>query len=286
MQNQLAEMSVRPVSVRQIIATTSEWIHVSGSDESLYLVPTVPQTYYYEFAYCDAALLKALRILTSEAALLSWTGDLASKAGLRAVSESSPFLQHVIGWRLPKEGSGGRLLQVLPQGWLSRVTNREQFLEVLILDLWFRRTGQRQVIFKQTGQTIEAIFLPSGKLIGTQDCSIKQVEYRQLPVYNGLEWPKIEAGLKAKIASLTLSDLGHLLGKLPQIGVGHEVLKSLWFETVVNKVCFDQRLTDAMGPLFGGMVHRNHERSIEVPTDRLRTVSNASRGYSLGNRCS
>jgi hypothetical protein len=282
-QNQLAEMPVRSVPVQQVIATTSEWIHVLGSDRSLYLVPTVAQTHSYETACCDAVLLKSLGISTSDAALLSWTDDLVLQAGA-LVEEKSDFCpQDVIGWRLPKGNAESRLLQILPVSWLPRVINREQFMEVLILDLWFRRAGKRQVIFEKTGNEIEAIFLPSGSVIGTQKCTIQQVGYYQTAVYNGLGWARIEASLKAKIASLTLADLGQQLRLLPRIDLGHEILKSLWFETMVNKVCFDQCLIDAVGLLFAGVIHTNHGRTLEVSSNRLRAISCASRGYPVGS---
>lgn len=282
MRNQFVEMPVKSVPVRQIIATTSEWIHALGSDESLYIVPAVPRNYSDEHAYSDSAVLNALGIATLDAEVLSLSHNLAVKAGFAIGKESNVVPQQVIGWRLPKERADSRLFQVLPLSWLPRVTNREQFLEVLILDLWFRRSRQRQVVFRQTGQEIEAIFLPAGDLVGTQKCKVQQVGYHQAAVYNGLARARIEAGLKAKIASLTLSDLRGQLRMLPRIGVGHEVLKSLWFETMVNKVCFDQCLTDAMGPLFGGVVHTNHERPVEVSANRLRIVSHAGPGYSMG----
>lgn len=271
--------------VRQIVATTSEWIHALGSDESHYFVPAVPRTYSHNHAYCDSVVLSALGVATLDAGLLSLSHEVAVKAGLAAGEESDLVPQQVIGWRLPKESAGSRLLQVLPLSWLPRISNREQFLEVLILDLWFRRSGQRQVVFRQTVHEIEALFLPSGNLDGTQKCTVEQVGYHQTAVYNGLQWAKVEADLKAKIASLTLSDLGRQLRMLPEIDVGHEVLKSLWFETVVNKVCFDQCLTEAMGPLFGGVFHANQDKAFEISANRIRAVSNSSRGYSVGSLC-
>ncbi len=239
MQNTVVEMSVKSVPVRQIISTRSEWIHTLGSDESLYIVPAVSRTYSNEHAYCDSAVLSALGIATLDAEVLSLSHNLALKAGLVAWKESGGVPQQVMGWRLPKESADSRLFQVLPLSWLPRVSNREQFLEVLILDLWFRRSGKRQVIFRQTGREFEVIFLPSGDLVGTQKCTVQQVGYHQAAVYNELPWARIEAGLKAKIASLTLSDLGARLRTLPEIDARHRILKTLWFETMVNKVCFD-----------------------------------------------
>lgn len=285
MQKQLVEMPVQSVSVRQIVATTSKWIHVLGSDESLYLVPAVPRNYSYEHAYCDSVILNALGIATLDAEVLSLSRDLALKAGLTANAELKSVRKQVIGWRLPKEEAGSRVVEILPSSWLRRVNNREQFLEVLILDLWFQRSGQRQVVFEQTGQKIRAIFLPSGNLDGIGRCTFEQVGYKQTAVYTGLAWAGIEARLKAKVASLSLSDLGRQLRGMPEIGVGHRVLKSLWFAIEVNKVCFHQSLSRAMRAIFGGVVYNNHDRAFEISTNRLCAVSNERRGYSMGSRC-
>ena len=285
MQNELVKIFANSVPVRQILTKTSEWIHVLASDQSHYLMPAVPRNYFYKNAYCDSIILSALGITTLDAEVLSVSEHLSDVCfktgdGSRIVSDK------VVGWRLPEEKQGDRLLQVLPLSWLKRVANREQFLEVLILDLWFRRSGQRQVVFRQTGSDIEAIFLPSGHLNGTQKCTVQQVGYYQSTVYNGLPWASIEVNLKARIASLALSDLGRRLRALPQIVQGHEVLKSLWFETLVNKACFDKHFTDAMGALFGGVVYRNNEDTSEIYLNRLRAVTNSSRGYALGGHCS
>lgn len=285
MRNHSMKMPTKSVPVRQIIATPSEWTHALGFDDNLYLVPAVPGTYSYELAYCDAVVLRALGIPTLEAELLSLSHDPASKTSVTTGQESDETLQHVVGWRMPRENAGSRLFQILPSAWLSRVVNREQFLEVLFLDLWFRRSGRRRVVFRQTGQEIEALFLPSGNVVGTQKCPVEQVEYRQTAVYKDLAWGSIEAGLKARIASLTLSDLALHLIKLPEIGLKHEILKSLWFETVVNKVCFDQGLTDAMGRLFGEAIGRNHEGIFELPENRLHAVPNRGCGHSVGSCC-
>lgn len=277
MLNQAVEMPVKSVPVRQIIATTSEWIHALGSDMSLYLVPAVPRTHSYQDAYCDSAVLSALSITTPDATVLSFPGHLAFKAGLAPGEGSDVAPQQLIGWRLPPQCEGRRLLQILPSNWVPNITNRAQFLEVLILDLWFRRSGQRKAVFQQRGQEIEAIFLPFGSFQGAQTTTVEQVRFNQAAVYNGLQWARIEASLKAKIALLSLSDLGRQLGKLPYIGARHEVLKYIWFETVVNKVCFDQSLSDAMGSLFGGVVNKNHESAFEIPAARLRAKPSPNR---------
>lgn len=278
-------MPVKSVPVRQIIATTPEWIHALGSDESLYLVPADPQTYSYQHAYCDSVALNVLGIPTLDAEVLCLPHDLALKAGLATGGKSDAMQQQVIGWRLPKEEAGCRLLQILPLSWLPRVINREQFLEVLLLDLWFKRFGQRQALFRQTGERVEAIFMPAGDPVGTQKCTVEQVRYYQTAVYSGLAGAGVEAGLKAKVASLTLSDLGLQLNALPDIGLGHKVLKPLWFETMANKACLDQSFMDAMEPLFDAVVHKNHDNAFEMPVSRLQAASNRSLTDSPNRRC-
>lgn len=95
----------------------------------------------------------------------------------------SADLQTWIGWRLPKEVQPSKLLQILPISWLPRISNRQQFLEVIILDTWFRRTGQRKVIFRQTAQDIEATFLPSGDPTGTEKRPTQNAAYSEPAVY-------------------------------------------------------------------------------------------------------
>jgi hypothetical protein len=276
---------VKPFLVRQVVAMTSNWIHVLGSNESSYLVPAVTRKYSYEDAYCDSAILNALGLRTVDAEVISLCDDLTPKTGLTTGDDSRAISQHLIGWRLPSERSGEKILQVLPSHWLSRVTNRAQFLEVLVLDLWFGRSGRREVVFRQKERDIEAIFLPSGNCRGAQTCTVEQVRYQQAAVYTALQWARIEADLKAKVGSLSLSILERQLRKLPEIGARHEVLKSLWFQTVVNKLCFDQCLVDAMGALFGGAVQAKHQSAPKNSAPRFRAASDRRDWYFAGCRC-
>lgn len=219
------------------------------------------------------------------AAVLSFSHHLTQLAMLVAGEGSDASPQQLIGWRLPKENAGGRLLQVLPTSWLPRITNREQFLEVLILDMWLRRAGQREVVFRQTGQQLEVVFLPSVNPFGTQKRTVQQAGYHQTAVYNGLGRAKTLSVLKSKIKSLTLADLERRLRMLPQIGVRNAVLRRLWSETVVMEVCFDQSLSEVMGAISSGVVHCNGQKAPELRTNRIRGIPSPTRGYPLGSGC-
>lgn len=285
MQTQQAGSTVNPVQARQIIAVTTNWIHVFGSDGSHYLLPTVPQLHSPEHAYADSEFLKSLGISTLEAATLIMTDDLAIEAGL--VTDETPWSRGtaLIGWRLPEETGNSRLFQVLPSCWLSRITNREQFLEVLILDTWLRRPGRRGVIFKKSGREIQAFFLPSGTPNDLQKSLAGQSSYYQKDVYKGLSWAKIQSVLKAKLMSLKLPNLERALNHLPQIEAKHEVLRAIWSEIVFDTISFDQTFSDVREQIFGRVGYTDEERSIQVRADRVRAQRGTRAGHPLGRGC-
>lgn len=285
MQTQQAGNTVNPVKVRQVIAVTANWIHVLGSDQSHYLLPAVPQSYSHEHAYADSVFLKSLGISTLDAAALVFSSDLAVEA--RLATEDNPHSTQTspIGWRLPQETGSSRLLQVLPSSWLSRIANRNQFLEVLILDTWLRRPGRREILFKQSGREIQAFFLPSGTPNDLQKSPAVQVGYHQKDVYNGLRWAQIQSVLKAKLMSLSLANLEQALDQLPRIGTENEVLRAIWSEIVVDKISFDQTLSDVREQIFGMVGCKHEEGSIQVRADRVRVLRGAGTGHPLFCGC-
>lgn len=284
MQNQQVGSTVNPMQVRQIIAVTASWIHVLGSDRSHYLLPAVPQSYSHEHAYADSVFLKSLGISTLGAAVLVLTNDLALESGLAADENPHSTQTTSIGWCLPQEVGNGRLMQILPSSWLPRITNREQFLEVLILDTWFRRPGRREVIFKQSGRDIQSFFLPSGRKNDSPQASTIWPAY-QKDVYNGLGWAKIQSALKAKLTSLNLASLEKASDDLPRIGADNEILRTIWSDIMVNKVSFDQTLSAVREQIFGRVGYTNEERTIQVRADRVRVLRGAGAGRPLGSGC-
>lgn len=272
---------VDSVPVQQIVTVTSKWIHVLGSDQSHYLLPAVLHSYSPEHAYVDSVFLKSLGISTVHAAVLVLSKDLASEAGLAAGENSNISAISSVGWRLPRESSTCRLMQILPSRWLSRISNRDQFFEVEILDTWFQRRGRREVIFRQTGAEIEVLFIPSGTLVDSPKPA-GQPGYHQQDVYKGLDWARIQTVLTAKLKSLRLSNLEQALNEFPIIGEASDILRAVWSETVVNRLSFDQTLADVRERLFAGTVNTDGQRSNQVRSNRVRGLRHAGAGHPMG----
>lgn len=253
---------MRQTEVQEIITKTPEWIHAVGSHESLYLLPADSQTYSYERAYCDWAFLKALGIKTLDAELLFLSDNLAAKAGLAGKQSSTDSHQEAVGWRLPREGADARLLQILPSAWMPHIINREQFLEVLVLDVRFRRAGQREVIFRKTEQGIEAIFIPSDSPVGVRNCIGQQTTYLQRAVYDGLDWARLQPTFKSKLESIRFFQLAQGIASLPQLGVAHRVQTNLWLTFADNQLCFEQAISEVTDAIYGTAGHSKEQKAL------------------------
>lgn len=179
------------VLVQQVLSRSSDWIHVLGSDRSFYLVLGDTQLHDSDAAYSDALRLSALGISTVETVSLFFIDDQLSKTGVRK--------SRVCGWRLPDESVNGRILQILPKAWISRISNRREFLEVLLLDTWLKRTRRRTVFYTQTDHTLKAYFMPSGGYRAKLNVSPVGLEYHLREVYAGLSPADACSTLKTRI---------------------------------------------------------------------------------------
>lgn len=239
------------VSVHRILDVAPDCIQVLGTNQNRYCLPSFSRTCTQEHAYYDFIFLKAMGIRTVDAELLSIPHDLAVHAGYDGRYEPDSFPRIIAGWRLPGQNMSGKLLESLPSNRLTQLRNREQFLEVLFLDVHFKREGRRRVFFRQCGEAIEAIFVPSCRPIGTQTSTMEDVGYQPVSVYNGLEWIKIQAEFKSKLESLRLFQLVERLMALPEIGVEQNVLRMLWSSFAGNVLYPDHALFEEINAAFG-----------------------------------
>lgn len=75
------------------------------------------------------------------------------------------------GSRLVIPGHAESLYELLPRTWFGLIRNREDFIGVLLFDLWANQADNRQAIFLQNmlNRSIEAIFIDEGGLFGAHD---------------------------------------------------------------------------------------------------------------------
>jgi len=90
-------------------------------------------------------------------------------------------------------GIGAADYQILPQKWFHRISNRNDFLGMLVLDLWTNRTGQRKALFTRSRETglLTAFFAHNWQMFG--GCWGDELQksgtalYQDLRIYSGLD---------------------------------------------------------------------------------------------------
>ena len=73
--------------------------------------------------------------------------------------------------RLVETQGEGSVFEILPRSWFARVQNREDFLGMLLLDLWCNHTDNRQACFVQEAgaRGLRAVFLDQGHMFNGAD---------------------------------------------------------------------------------------------------------------------
>jgi len=73
--------------------------------------------------------------------------------------------------RLVESQGEGSVYEILPRSWFARVKNREDFLGMLLLDLWCNHTDNRQACFVQEAgaRSLRAVFLDHGHMLNGAD---------------------------------------------------------------------------------------------------------------------
>jgi hypothetical protein len=63
---------------------------------------------------------------------------------------------------------GGEVYEVIPSSWFSRIANREDFVRMLLLDLWTDHLDRRQALFgrQSNSKTLRATFVDHGQMFG------------------------------------------------------------------------------------------------------------------------
>jgi hypothetical protein len=84
-------------------------------------------------------------------------------SGLVRPNAGLHFASRVIG-----QDTSAPVYEVLPGGWISRIENRDDFVGMLLLDVWANHTDHRQSVFVRNPITnqLTAVFIDNGHLFG------------------------------------------------------------------------------------------------------------------------
>ena len=72
------------------------------------------------------------------------------------------------GTRALGQDEGETAYEILPGSWLNRISNRDEFVGMLILDVWTNQVGTRKAVFVPSSDKslITAVFIENGQMFG------------------------------------------------------------------------------------------------------------------------
>lgn len=125
------------------------------------------------------------------------------------------------GSRLVPTDADQSLYEFLPSTWYTRISNRENFLGLLLFDLWAKHRDNRQAVFlhREGSRTAQTVFIDHGHLFGTvpagrESGQIRVAMFRDQRIYVGLDirstLPSWEARIR-EIDSARLESLGQCI---------------------------------------------------------------------------
>jgi len=94
------------------------------------------------------------------------------------------------GSRLIEAPDDQRTYQIIPRSWIGRITNRADFLGMLVLDLWANNCDRRQAVYLSGAKSLHACFIDNdfmfGGKFGNDTTCPRQAMVHDLEVYRGL----------------------------------------------------------------------------------------------------
>lgn len=123
------------------------------------------------------------------------------------------------GSRLVPTDADQSLYEFLPNSWYGRVSNRDNFLGLLLFDLWAKHRDNRQAVFlhREGSRTAQAVFIDHGHLFGTvpegrESGQIRVAMFRDERIYDGLDIRSTLPSWEARIREIDSARL-ELLGQ-------------------------------------------------------------------------
>ena len=119
---------------------------------------------------------------------------------------------------LPKANED--IYEVLPRSWFSRILHREDFIGMLLFDLWANQRDNRQAIFlqNQESHSIEVTYIDHGCLFGPEDTAkpAKRIRpmYMDPAIYSNIDLEATLPHWEARIRTLSESVLSSLINRL------------------------------------------------------------------------
>lgn len=109
--------------------------------------------------------------------------------------------------------------QLIPSTWLSRVTNSEDFIRVLAIDIWSNHCDRRQAIFTSVGQKLHATFIDNGHMFGgpqgTDLSCPRRTMIHDLQLYRDRSMEKILEVWRKRISGVSERTLRSFLESIP-----------------------------------------------------------------------
>jgi hypothetical protein len=118
------------------------------------------------------------------------------------------------------EGSG-EVYEVIPSSWFNRISNREDFVGMLLLDRWTDHLDRRQALFRRNADSdaLEAIFIDHGQMFGDHHSPLRsrrgRARFLDARIYK--DWCR-EAALQVWYEGIVNVDeaiLDDLMGTIP-----------------------------------------------------------------------
>jgi hypothetical protein len=140
---------------------------------------------------------------------------------------------------------GCDVFENLPRSWSSKIRNRQDFLSVLLFDIWATHVDNRQALFIMNADlSITASFFDNGHLFGGPRAEVDRPHqicgFLDVEVYEGLDISASSMAVFEKIVSLSKADLNRILAEIPEdwmhSGVGRVIDKLLERRSKVEQI--------------------------------------------------
>jgi hypothetical protein len=164
-------------------------------------------------------------------------------SGLVRPNAGLHFASRVIG-----QDTSTSVYEVLPGGWISRIDNRDDFVGMLMLDVWANHTDNRQSVFVRNPitQQLTAVFVNNGHMFGGpsgQDAYRRGAAmYLDRRVYEGLDINGTVDRWLQRVRGIDESVLLQLAKSIPSAWMSGRYLEEFVAQLQIRKEALEQLL--------------------------------------------
>ena len=124
------------------------------------------------------------------------------------------------GSRLVMPKRNESLYEILPRSWFVRIRNRENFVGMLLFDLWANQRDRRQAVFleDQENRSIKTTYIDHGCLFGQDETNQASIGIRAMymdpAIYGNIDLEEVLRKWEARIRTLSESTLRSCISRL------------------------------------------------------------------------